>query len=216
MTQDITPIKVEVISDFICPWCFIAERRLKQAAKDAGLSVALSYRPFELNPEMPTEGISRKTYRSRKFGTWERSLQLDQHTQQASKDDPLTINYDKMLVTPNSRKAHRLVLYFKNNKSDKEEAVSDAIFEAYFTHGKDIGKTEILSQLASQFGFEQDEITSYLDSHIGVDIIIQEETEIVQTGVQGVPEFRIGQLRMSGSQPKSIMISFLEQAKSEQ
>src|SRR6516162_320575 len=102
-------LSVEVISDVICPWCFIGKRRLEKAiAADAG-PVKVRWLPFQLNPTMPKEGISRREYRTRKFGSWERSLELDAKVVAVGKAEGIQFAFDRIGRTPNTFDAHRLV-----------------------------------------------------------------------------------------------------------
>lgn len=140
MSDKSTTISVQITSDFICPWCFVAERRLVETAKQLGLALEVSYLPYELNPHMPKEGLNRREYRSRKFGSWAESVLRDRQTVESAQGDPLTFNYDAIQKTPNSRMAHRAVLYAQRHQADLEAELSDQIFEAYFTRGLDIGQ----------------------------------------------------------------------------
>ncbi len=102
-------ISVEVISDVICPWCYIGKRRLEKAIAAYGLPVTLCWHPFQLNPAIPKEGISRREYRIAKFGSWERSTELDANIVSVGKQDGTAFNFDSMERTPNTSDAHRLI-----------------------------------------------------------------------------------------------------------
>src|SRR5476651_1298594 len=107
------PINIEIVHDFICPWCWIGGEHLKQAIAQANLAVAptIEYIPYELNPRMPREGVDRKLYRSAKFGSWARSQAMDAEVTLAGKRAGLLFDYDKVAITPNTRLAHRLLFY---------------------------------------------------------------------------------------------------------
>src|SRR5215469_4054609 len=108
-------IPVTITSDFICPWCFIGERRLARAVAHLSedlreeIRLEISWRPFELNPNIPADGIDRRAYRVAKFGSWEYSQRLDAQVVEAGKKDGAVFNYDRISRTPNTRRAHRLV-----------------------------------------------------------------------------------------------------------
>jgi predicted DsbA family dithiol-disulfide isomerase len=103
-------LTIEITSDFICPWCLVAETRLNRAIAqlDPPVAIAQIWYPYELNPTMPKAGMDRKVYRTGKFGSWEYSQQLDAQTIQATKDDGINFRYDLINKTPNTLKAHRL------------------------------------------------------------------------------------------------------------
>ena len=108
------PVEVVVTSDFICPWCWIGHRNLKDGIAKAGLSadsVQVRFAPFELNPNMPREGQNRQTYRTGKFGSWARSQAMDAEVTMAGQRVGAEFNYDRVLVTPNTRLAHRLMFW---------------------------------------------------------------------------------------------------------
>lgn len=120
----------------ICPWCYIGSRRLRQAVtiveERAGTTVRVRYHAFELNLTMPTEGLDRKAYRSAKFGSLQRSRQLDAGTVDAGAPDGVIFDYDAIDRTPNTRAAHRLVT-LAHVQGGRSAAMADRIFEAYFT-----------------------------------------------------------------------------------
>ena len=135
------PLTVDVISDVICPWCYIGKRRLEKAvAALAGRErVRVRWHPFQLNPHMPKGGVSRKEYRTAKFGSWERSLDLDAQVAEAGRAEGIPFDFDRVMRTPNTLDAHRLI-----GLADTEgiqDAVVEAVFRAYFTEGRDISRT---------------------------------------------------------------------------
>src|ERR1035438_154294 len=130
-------LHVDVISDVICPWCFIGKRRLEKAiaALDGHHEVRVRWLPFQLNPTMPKEGISRKEYRTKKFGTWERSLELDAQIAAAGKTEGIVFASDRIERTPNTLDAHRLI--WLADQQGVQDAVMEALFVAYFTRSEE-------------------------------------------------------------------------------
>ena len=210
------PIAITMTSDFICPWCFVAERRLQQAAKDEGLEIDIHFKPYELNPDMPEEGLDRETYRSAKFGSWERSTQLDQGTVRAAKNDPLEFNYAAMKFTPNTRAAHRLVWYVQQNAPDKEAAIADAILAGYFSQGINIGDKSALADLAQQIGLKRENVVDFLSSDDGAYEVTTLEQEIMDSGVRGVPHIQIGDTHLYGAESAGNMRKALREAATHQ
>ncbi len=180
-------IKVTVTSDFICPWCLIGASRLEKVIESlpASIRAEVEYLPFQLNPDMPKEGMDRKTYRSQKFGSWERSQALDAHTELAAMEDGLKFDYAAMKRTPNTFDAHRLSWFAA--KSGKQAAFVRAALRAYFAGGKDIGEHTVLTDLAVAVGLDRDTVAEFLASEEGVDEVTALEAEVKRKGIRGVP-----------------------------
>src|SRR5580700_7293928 len=126
-------LHIDIISDVICPWCYIGKRRLEKAitALDRQHEVQVRWLPFQLNPTMPKEGISRRDYRIKKFGSWERWLELDARVIEVGKAEDINFAFDKIERTPNTFDAHRLI--WLADKDGVQDAVVEALFRAYFT-----------------------------------------------------------------------------------
>src|SRR3954464_14907495 len=124
---------IDIISDVICPWCFIGKRRLEKAvaALDGAHEVRVRWLPFQLNPQMPPEGVSRREYRTRKFGSWERSLELDAQVAAAGEGEGIHFAFERMERTPNTLDAHRLI--WLAEQEGIQDAVVEALFRAYFS-----------------------------------------------------------------------------------
>jgi predicted DsbA family dithiol-disulfide isomerase len=196
-------ITVKLTSDFICPWCLIGERRLQKVIRrlPADVEVTILWRPYELNPTMPVEGVDRKNYRSAKFGSWEYSQSLDRKTILAAAEDDIAFNYDAMQKTPNTFRAHRLMnLAHRHGVAD---AVANGIFHGYFEQGRDIGDVAVLADIAGENGLNRAEALAYLTSDAGA-----KETRAAisfATGIRGVPNFDIEGETISGAQPLNLI-----------
>jgi predicted DsbA family dithiol-disulfide isomerase len=205
-------LTIAITSDFICPWCLIAETRLNQAIEELSSSVEI-YRvwyPFELNPDMPEAGIDRKTYRSPKFGSWEYSQALDAKTVQATQADGIAFRYDLMTITPNTLKAHRLTWFA--GQQDKATAMAERILKAYFTEGQNIAEVEVLASLASEVGMDAEAAKASLLSDTGMQEIQELERQAIAQGIHGVPHIRIGQAVVSGAQSVDVFLAALRNA----
>src|SRR5258706_5142548 len=130
--ETLMKLEIELISDVICPWCFIGKRRFEKALPLIGREVPIEvdWRPFELNPDMPLEGIDRKLYRTRKFGSWERSKALDAQLAEAGASEGIQFAFDRMDRTPSTFEAHRLI--WLAGEQNVQGAVVEALFQAYF------------------------------------------------------------------------------------
>ena len=204
---------IDVISDVICPWCYIGKRRLEKAiaALDGQHEVQVRWHPFQLNPTMPKEGISRKDYRTRKFGSWERSLELDAKVIAVGKTEGIHFAFDKIIRTPNTVDAHRLI--WLADQHSCQDAVVEALFKAYFIEGKDIGNQQTLIEVVSEAGLERQVAETMLSSDEGMDVI-EEAGELSQRHqVTGVPFFIVNNaITLSGAQEPDTFLDAFRQA----
>ena len=136
-------LAIDIVSDVICPWRFIGKRRLEKALRllPSESEIEIHWRPYELNPDMPAEGIDRKLYRTRKFGSWERSQALDAQVAQAGAGEGIPFAFDRMERTPNTFDAHRLIWLAR--VEGVQDAVVEALFQAYFVDALDVGDREV-------------------------------------------------------------------------
>ncbi|MFM0597718.1 DsbA family oxidoreductase [Paraburkholderia dilworthii] len=208
-------IQVEVHYDFICPWCWIGQRNLSAALADAGVGEAVSIRyvPFELNPSMPVEGMERRAYRTLKFGSWARSQAMDAQVTAAGLSAGAAFDYDRVLRTPNTRLAHRLMQFAQcRNEPRTTAALYQAIYAAYFAEGRDIGSLDTLVAIAAEHTFDADEVRAYLASTAG-DLEVDAARERAdRRGVQAVPTIVIDDHAISGAQPPVVFTQALRAA----
>jgi predicted DsbA family dithiol-disulfide isomerase len=204
-------LSVQVLSDVICPWCFIGKRRLERAVAAHGGPVAVRWLPFQLNPQMPREGVSRREYRTRKFGSWERSLALDAQVAAAGAGEGIHFAFDRMDRTPNTLDAHRLI-----GLADTEgvqDAVVEALFRAYFTEGRDIGARQTLFDVAAGAGLDRGKAEAVLTGGGGQEAIREADDLARRVRVEGVPLFVInGRVTLSGAQPPEAFLEAFRQA----
>lgn len=205
-------VTIKITSDFICPWCLVGERRLDKAIAGlpAGADVALEWQPFELNPDMPLEGMDRKVYRSLKFGSWERSRLLDAHTVEAARGDDIAFDYSAIERTPNTLAAHRLMRFAAGRKRGTQ--LADAIFSAYFEHGRDIGDAGILADIAAETGLDRAQALAFLADGGGVEEVRHQENAVSVSGVRSVPSFDIAGEVVSGAQSTAVFEAALRRA----
>jgi predicted DsbA family dithiol-disulfide isomerase len=204
--------QISVTSDFVCPWCYIGEKRLARAIErlPTGIDVQLQWLPFELNPDMPPDGMDRRSYRSRKFGSWERSQAMDAQTVLAGRDDGATFDYEAIKRTPNTFRAHRVS--WLAQREGKQRAFVEAAFQAYFAHGRDIGSEGVLTEIASGIGLDRDAVAAFLSSDDGVESVRALERTALERGVRGVPYFEIGGTTIVGAQPVETILQTVIEA----
>ena len=201
-------VTIDIYSDVICPWCFVGKRRMEKGL--AGQAATVRWHPFELNPDMPREGVERRAYRVRKFGSWERSLELDAQVGRAFAGEGLAFHAEKMTRTPNTFDAHRLI--WLAGEKGVQDAVVEALFRAYFTDGRDISDRGTLLDVVVGAGLKRDRAEAELNSEDTLASIRAEEGEARRLGVQGVPFFVINdELALSGAQPPEAFLAAFDQ-----
>lgn len=202
-------LTIDVISDVICPWCFIGKRRLERAL--VGRPATIRWHAFQLNPDMPREGIDRRAYRTRKFGSWERSLELDAQVAAAGRGEGIAFEFDRMARTPNTLDAHRIIGLA--GERGVQDAVVEALFLAYFTEGRDLSDRETLVEIAAAAGLDRAEVDGLLAGDGGLDAVRAGEDWARRLGVSGVPFFVVnGRIALSGAQPPEVLRQAFEQA----
>jgi predicted DsbA family dithiol-disulfide isomerase len=200
-------IKIAVVSDIVCPWCYIGKRRLEKAIESLSgqYDFEVAYYPFELNSEMPVEGRDQKKYLTEKFGGSSEYDRLTGNVTRVAFTEGLVFNYDKQTIAPNTRNAHRLVLIAREN--GKQPEMVEALFKAYFTDGADLSKKENLVNLAASVGLDPDKMRLFLDSDAGTAEVALAETELHRMGISGVPFYIINdKYGISGAQPTETFI----------
>src|SRR5262245_60689713 len=179
-------LSVEVISDVICPWCYVGKRRLEKAiaALNRQHEVRVRWLPFQLNPTMPKEGISRREYRTKKFGSWERSLELDAQMAAAGEAESIHFAFDRTERTPNTLDAHRLI--WLADKQGVQDAVVEGLFLAYFTEGRDISNRQTLLDVVAEAGLDRGKAEAVLNSGDGLEAIKEADAQARRFRVEGV------------------------------
>src|SRR3954447_14642149 len=176
-------LAVDVISDVICPWGFIGKRRLEKAVAAHGGPVRVRWLPFQLNPQMPQEGVSRREYRTGKFGSWERSLELDAQVAAAGATESIHFAFDRMERTPNTLDAHRLIWLAETQ--GVQDAVVEALFRAYFTEGRDLSNRQMLLDVVAEAGLDRHQAEAVLNTN-GMDAFQEAEGLSHRHRVDGV------------------------------
>ena len=204
-----------VFIDVICPWCFVGKRRLERALTMIGPGfVRVTWLPFELNPDMPKEGMERRAYRTRKFGSWERSEQLDGQMTEMGAGEGIDFHFELMARTPNTFKAHRLIWLAR--RAGSQDALVEALFRGYFTEGRDIGSQEILRDIAVEVGMEPAQVSAFLQGDEGTLQVSQEEEMARRAGLSGVPAFILNRRPLVvGAQAPEVLASALRRALAE-
>jgi predicted DsbA family dithiol-disulfide isomerase len=209
--RDLPPLELLVFADVICPWCYVGKRRLEKALAmvGQGARIRVNWLPFELNPDMPREGIERRLYRMRKFGSWERSQELDAQLTELGAQEGLGFRYDLITRTPNTLNAHRLI--WLAGQGNNQDAVAEALFRAYFVEGRDIGDIEILIDIATQARMDRARTKTFLEGNEGEREVRSYEEAARAAAITGVPAFIANRRPLfMGAQPPDIIASALQ------
>ncbi|HZP69226.1 MAG TPA: DsbA family oxidoreductase [Pseudolabrys sp.] len=205
------PVRIDVISDVVCPWCFIGKRRLERAiALNPDIPVEVHYRPYFLNDWIPREGISREQYLTTKFGSPERYQGIAQRVRAAAASEGLDYAVDKISRQPNTLDAHRLIRWADG--IGKAAEMKQRLMELYFTEGADLTNHAVLIRAAADVGLDADDIREALASNKDVAEVEREALSAKEAGIEGVPCFIFaGKFAVSGAQAPEYLAEAIAQ-----
>src|SRR5215471_11425250 len=206
------PLPIDVVSDIVCPWCYVGKRLLENAiALKPEIPVEVRYRPFFLNPWIPREGISREEYLTTKFGSVERYNSGASRVGEAAASVGLTYARDKIKRQPNTLDCHRLILWA--GRTGNSGRMKQRLMELYFAEGGDLTDREVLVRAAAECGLDADEVRAQLASDIDVDTVEAEAARAKESGIDAVPCFIFGELiAVSGAQSPEYLAQAIERA----
>jgi predicted DsbA family dithiol-disulfide isomerase len=208
-------MRIDVFSDTICPWCFIGKRRLERALEarpQPGLDV--TWRAFQLNPDMPREGMERQTYLALKFGGAEHARRIYDAVEAAGEEESISFRFDLIRRTPNTVASHRLLALA--GRSGHQNATAEALFRGYFLDGEDIGDLDTLAEIAVRGGLDREVTRDYLAGVEGRDEVLAEDATARRHGIQGVPCFIFeGRYALSGAQQPEVFHQLFDLVKQE-
>jgi len=209
--SDRRPVRIDIVSDVVCPWCFIGKRRLEKAlALASDVPVEVHYRPYYLNEWIPAEGMSRDEYLTTKFGSPERYKGIAQRVQAAAAAEGLVYAVDSISRQPNTRDAHRLIRWAEG--IGKAPDMKQRLMDLYFTEGADLSNEAVLVQAAADVGLDPEDVRAALDSDKDIAEIEQEVNAAKEAGIQGVPCFILdGKYAISGAQEPEALAQAIQQ-----
>ena len=185
-------MQLDVVSDTICPWCYVGKRRLDsalQARPDVKLDIR--WRPFQLDPDIPEDGIDRKIYLQRKFGSSDKSKQIYDALVQSGAEEGIDFQFDRIEKTPNTLDSHRLIRW--SESAGCQDKIVSLLFEAYFELGQDIGDKDVLESIAKDAGMDTTIVHDLLHSEADLDLVRREDKLARTMGISGVPTFLYNQ-----------------------
>ncbi|MCF3932568.1 DsbA family oxidoreductase [Acuticoccus sp. M5D2P5] len=214
-TSAIEPLRIDVVSDVMCPWCFIGKRRLEKALEAASdVDVEVNWLPFQLDPTLPPEGKDRQQYLAEKFGGADKAAERYRPIEEAGAAESIPFALDKITRSPNTLDAHRVIRWA--GIEGVQDAVVERLFQLYFVEGANLAERETLVSAATDAGMDGDVVRRLLASDAD---LAETEAEIVHAqaiGVQGVPCFILdGRYAVSGAQPAEILADAIRQVAAE-
>jgi predicted DsbA family dithiol-disulfide isomerase len=211
-----SPLPIDVVSDVVCPWCYIGKRRLERAiALKPDIPIAVRWHPYFLNPWVPREGMSRADYLTRKFGSVERYKGIAGRVAAAAAAEGLVYDLDKIARQPNTLDCHRLILWAGNTGDPGR--MKQRLMELYFAEGADLSDPEVLVGAAVDCGLDGDLVRQLLASDADVARVAQEATSAQEAGIDGVPCFIFGGvLAVSGAQAPEYLADAMARAAAQQ
>ncbi|NIA67626.1 DsbA family oxidoreductase [Pelagibius litoralis] len=209
-------VQIDIFSDTICPWCLIGKRRLEAAlALRPDLEVQIRWRTFQLNPQMPREGMERQAYLNLKFGGIENATMIYDRIRAAGAEDGIDFAFEAIQRTPNTLQSHRLIRWSADKHRETE--LVEALFQAYFTRGEDIGADSVLLDAAEAAGLDRAEAEDFLKSDALLTEVSEEDRQARTLGIDGVPCFIFnGRHALAGAQPPKALAEMLDIARQEE
>lgn len=205
------PLTVDVVSDVVCPWCFVGKRRLDVAAADQP-DLDVNYRPFRLNPDIPPDGMDRRAYMRAKFGREGYPSDAERTIKELGEQVGINFAFDKITRAPNTLDSHRLIQWA--GSAGVQEIVVDDLFARYFEQGVDISVHEVLADVGSKAGMDPGLIMELLAGDDDKDLVVQEDEMARRMGIQGVPCYIVaGRYALMGAQEPAALIQAFDQVR---
>ena len=182
-------LKIDIVSDVVCPWCVIGYKKLSEAMTQLNdeISFEVNWKPYELHPEIPNEGLDKKEYYQMKFGESLGSRDKFNFISEEGKKVGLEFNFKKSKILPNTLLAHRLLWLCRSK--DMQDVLAEALFHAYFTDGRDVGNKDELIEISSENGLNKEEIKEFFETNIGHEEVLREENRAREMNIFSVPTY---------------------------
>ena len=212
-----SPLRIDLFADVVCPWCYIGEQRLEAAldrlrAEAPDLDLAYHWHPFQLQPELPPEGLDWRAFADQKFGGWGRAQAMFRHVASEGQKEGLDFRFDRVRRAPNTRDAHRLILYAE--EQGRTWPMVQGLYEAYFTQGADLNDLEALVDTAKAAGLEAAAVRAFLKTDRLAADVDESQALAAQLGIRTVPFFLFDrQIGCSGAQPVEVFAQVLQEVR---
>ena len=200
-------LKIDIVSDVVCPWCAIGYKKLSEAMTQMNeeVSFIVNWKPYELHPEIPAEGFDKKEYYKIKFGESSGSNDRFNFISDEGKKVGIEFNFNKSKNLPNTFLAHRLLWLCRSKNI--QDILAEALFYAYFTEGRDVGNKDVLIEIASENGLNREEIRKFFQTNIGYDEVLREENRAREMNIFSVPTYIFNKkyLLVGGQEPDTFV-----------
>lgn len=209
-------LTIDVVSDVVCPWCYIGKRKLEAALASAGASdlpkTVIRWHPFQLNPDMPASGVPRKQYLEDKFGGPQRAAEIYERVRAAGHAVGLQLNIDGIMRQPNTLAAHALIAFAQQGDADGND-IKERLLKAYFVENRFIGDTMVLAEIAEESGLSGSAALAFLTDPERLALVAQADAHVRSLGINGVPFFIFDKaVTLSGAQDPAILLAAMKQA----
>lgn len=209
-------LTIDVVSDVVCPWCYIGKRKLEAALALPEAyhlpNVVIRWHPFQLNPDLPTEGVSRQAYLEDKFGGPERAAEIYERIRAAGQAVGLTLNIDTITRQPNTLAAHALIAFAQLGDADGSD-IQERLFRAYFVENRFIGNLDVLANIAEEAGLNGEDARAFVTDPEHLEEVAQADAHIRSMGISGVPFFIFNRkVTVSGAHDPATLLGAMQQA----
>jgi len=210
-------LTIDIVSDIVCPWCYIGKRKLELALAlpmAAGLPTAeLRWHPFQLNPDLPAEGVARQQYLQDKFGGPQRAAQIYDRVRAAGRAVGLALDLDGITRQPNTLAAHALLAFARQGGAASAGAMKERLLKAYFVENRFIGSADVLAEIAGEAGLDADAARAFMRDPAQLDAVARADAQARSAGISGVPYFIFNQkVALSGAQEPTELLAAMQQA----
>jgi predicted DsbA family dithiol-disulfide isomerase len=205
-------MQIDIVSDTVCPWCFIGKRRIARAmALRPHVKFDVFWRPYRLDPTVPREGVDRRAYLKAKFGDSPRSSAMGEAIRSEGAGEGIAFAFDKIAKTPNTLDAHRLVRW--SASAGVQDDMVERLFRAYFIDGRDVGDPAVLSAIASEAGMDGDLVARLLAGDADLEAVEREAGLANEMGISGVPTFIFdSKFMISGAREAELLVRVIDKA----
>ncbi len=211
-------LAIAIVSDVVCPWCYVGKRRLEAAldelaVREPGLRATVTWHPFQLNPDLAPEGMDRRAYVDAKFGSAERAARIYDRVRAAGATVGIPFAFERIARQPNTLAAHRLISWAEEQGG--ADALVERLFRAYFVEGRHVGDPEVLATLAGEADLDHEAARAFLASGRGTDAVAAMDRRARELGIDGVPFFIFGQrIGVSGAQEPETLLAAIRESRS--
>jgi predicted DsbA family dithiol-disulfide isomerase len=205
-------MQIDVVSDTVCPWCFVGKRRLARAiAMRPDMQFDVHWRPYRLDPTIPPEGVDRRAYLKAKFGDSPRSAQMGEVIRNEGAGEGIDFHFDRIGRSPNTLDSHRVIRWAAS--AGVQDDLVEKLFDAYFVHGRNIGDRAVLSDVAASAGMDAGLVAGLLEKDADKEIVEKEDLLAHEMGISGVPTFIFqNRYMISGAREPEILVRVIDKA----